>query len=536
MADIKQAMQYAYDNPDSDFAKNFEKLASSGSLDSEAKNYGIDLSSFKSPTVGERIAGVAGEIVKPFERIGSGVLNLLPGEDKSSRTGLFGNEVPTLGYRDGEKLQGADLAKDVAGTALEAGSYAIPVGAGARGLTAIGKGVVAGAKTGALMGAGQALQEGKTTGEVITESLKYGAGGALFGGAIPLAVTGVPAVAKGAKALANGKTANIKTSLGSYAEDAVKKETSSLLGSTRSISKANDLAASKGVNLNDIISDPTVFNGIKIVDKKIDPNDAIQVLDDRITTLVDAKKNMLPEFDRLVPKQSKEILRERAIADVKGKVLPQDEASIIESINSQIDALPNELSVSDIDAIRAKARTSARDAKGIQKRSNEYAAIENAARDTVFDITDNLPVANPQEYKAVNDTIKQWIIARDFLENNLKGQVVKGGRLQNYVARGIGALAGYQTGPLGAILGSEFGGTISNIIVNNQLGSSMKMKLIKNITDDPAIIKKAEELLKDVTNTNLLMLPNPSGKVGATGKEVIEALPSRKDRSVGFSN
>lgn len=47
MANIKEAMQYVYDNPTSDFANNFQKLASSGALDAEAKNYGIDLTPFK---------------------------------------------------------------------------------------------------------------------------------------------------------------------------------------------------------------------------------------------------------------------------------------------------------------------------------------------------------------------------------------------------------------------------------------------------------------------------------------------------------
>ncbi len=47
MANLKQAFEYASQNPDSDFAKNLEQLASSGSLDGEAKKYGIDLTPFR---------------------------------------------------------------------------------------------------------------------------------------------------------------------------------------------------------------------------------------------------------------------------------------------------------------------------------------------------------------------------------------------------------------------------------------------------------------------------------------------------------
>lgn len=47
MANLKQAFEYASQNPESSFAKNLESLASSGSLDAEAKKYGIDLTPFK---------------------------------------------------------------------------------------------------------------------------------------------------------------------------------------------------------------------------------------------------------------------------------------------------------------------------------------------------------------------------------------------------------------------------------------------------------------------------------------------------------
>ena len=47
MANIKEAFEYASKNPNSEFAKNLEKLASSGSLDSEARKYGIDLTPFR---------------------------------------------------------------------------------------------------------------------------------------------------------------------------------------------------------------------------------------------------------------------------------------------------------------------------------------------------------------------------------------------------------------------------------------------------------------------------------------------------------
>lgn len=56
MANLKQAFEYASKNPESDFAKNLEQLAAGGSLDGEAKKYGIDLAAFKpEKTLGNKL-------------------------------------------------------------------------------------------------------------------------------------------------------------------------------------------------------------------------------------------------------------------------------------------------------------------------------------------------------------------------------------------------------------------------------------------------------------------------------------------------
>jgi hypothetical protein len=51
MANLKEAFEYASKNPTSDFANNLKSLAGSGSLDQEAKKYGIDLTPFKTKPV-----------------------------------------------------------------------------------------------------------------------------------------------------------------------------------------------------------------------------------------------------------------------------------------------------------------------------------------------------------------------------------------------------------------------------------------------------------------------------------------------------
>ena len=69
MANLKEAFQYAAQNPNSDFANNLKQMASSGALNVEAKKYGIDLTPFQpqtveqpkpQETVTEKVAGFTG--------------------------------------------------------------------------------------------------------------------------------------------------------------------------------------------------------------------------------------------------------------------------------------------------------------------------------------------------------------------------------------------------------------------------------------------------------------------------------------------
>lgn len=93
-----------------------------------------------------------------------------------------GKDVNLVGYRDGKKLEGLDLAKDIAGTALEGASY-MPITGGVssvvKGVGGVGPKIGKLAKdfgiAGALQGSGSAYQEGKTTGEALSQGLTTGA-------------------------------------------------------------------------------------------------------------------------------------------------------------------------------------------------------------------------------------------------------------------------------------------------------------------------------------------------------------------------
>jgi hypothetical protein len=330
-------------------------------------------------------------------------------------------------------------------------------------------------------------------------------------------------------------------------QDSINKELDNLFTATRSIGNKVKLAEQRGVNLRQELSDPQLFKELKVIKGKIDTTTAVEKLDNDIEIALSSKRSLIPELDRITPEVPREVVRQKAIEDVTGRYSPADEQDIIEAINRQVDALPEIMKPSQIDDLRAKFRTSARDARGIQKRSSEYSALENATRNTMFELTDNLPFDTNKEYQSLNNYIKNKIATKEFVEKTLNNQVVKGGKLNRYAMRTIGAIGGLKGGFLGSLAGAEAGGIISDIIVNNQLGSSLKMQLIKNITDDPAVIKKAEAMLSKAqryTPEIPLQLEagalrmggkNPSGGVvDATGKVIdtgstIEMLPAQKN-------
>lgn len=316
-----------------------------------------------------------------------------------------------------------------------------------------------------------------------------------------------------------------------YADDAartsVQNDVKNLLSSTKGISNRNQLAQTTGTDLQEHLSDPAVYRGIQVENGRVNPDEAVAVVEHRIDSVLDAKSQMLPELDRVTPEIPKETLRERALANIQGKYTPADEKAMVDAIDSQLAAVPDTLKVSQVDKLRAQFRASARNAKGLQKSSSEYAALENAARDTVFDVTDKLPISGSEDYKALNDYVKQMITTKDFLDKTLRGQVVKGARLSKYVARTIGAVAGVSHGALGALGGAEAMGAIADVITNSQLGNSMKMNLIRNMTDDPAILQKVEDLLGEIKALNLPLLKSGETAVPTTYGASPIALPEK---------
>lgn len=198
MANLKEAFEYAAQNPTSDFANNLKELAGSGSLDQEAKKYGIDLTPFK-PKV---------EQPSQMSRLGTDLLQ---------RAKTVGEQVKQVGQAEGAVETTAQVAQTplrVVGQA--AGAVGDVIGAGVNaatggGLDKLGE-YIATTETGKQLGASLLkLQQEQpelagTLGDVFNIAT-LGLGG-----------TGVKTLAKGATAAVRQTGAKAAKSVGGAAK------------------------------------------------------------------------------------------------------------------------------------------------------------------------------------------------------------------------------------------------------------------------------------------------------------------------------
>jgi len=541
--------------------QNIEALEKQGASQVEVQGY-IDSTSNKKPVAAlppkkevGMLRSIGGSITKPFEKLSATALKFGGGAVAYGLDAVTPSKKTFSSFKDatekvgtgfdkgafsatkaftGEQIQPVSSVKDLAGTALEAASIAVPVvrapaflGKIAKG--AVGKAAVEGALTagasGFVGGTGRGLQEGRDIGNSLEQGLVEGAIAAPLG----LALGGIGgAIVRAPKLATKAGRSEASTQA---AKEGFSRDLDALFSSTKSLqASVSDLQKAQ-VPVKEILSDFNIAKNIKVQNKTVVVDDAIIEIQKNIDRASASKRELLPEIDKFVPPTQREEIRALALANIDKQLLDLDQQDLIRRINNQIDAFPDSLSLVDVDKTRAKAFNSARDAKGQQKSDSEYAAIENALRKILFDKTDNLPFDTTGEIKGLNVYIRNNLKTMEFLDKKIRGQKVVGGRLGEYFARGIGAVAGSQGGVLGAIAGSEIAGYVSNVIVNNNLGSSVKMRLIMTAakeTGDPQVIQAATDLVNKLRLRVLPALPAPSSQFKSQ-------IPSGKTIPLGAS-
>jgi len=259
----------------------------------------------------------------------------------------------------------------------------------------------------------------------------------------------------------------------------------------------NKFAKKRNTDIVANLKDPEIYSRLKVDNGSINVDEAVAYLDDSLLRASEIKKELIPLADELAPPINKQQLRQRAY-DMMDELSPADQQALIKRIDTQIDALPDEIKISELDKLRAQFRNSSRDAQGAMKSASEYSALESASRDLVFQSFDNLGIGEAGQFAALHQTIKNNLDMVDFLETSLDGKKVAGGRLGKMSAEVIGAVAGSQGGPFGSILGAKLGGAVQNILMDKQLGNAIKREMIENmLKDKPDMLKQIEGMLDE---------------------------------------
>jgi len=369
-------------------------------------------------------------------------------------------------------------------------------------------------------------REGSTFGSIVKSGLETAPAGLL-----PVGLVGGY---KGTKALL-GKT---KSAYGNRIVRGISKEVDDFLKPI-SRSKAAEKLKEKGTDVKKYMKDPDVYKGLKVDNGFVNPDEAISVLRKRIEPALDTSFKMIDESERLLPKMKKSVLEKNTIEAIKRQGLTlADEAEFIKKVEKQLKPYADELSTKEIDEFRRRVRKGSSRAKATMKDRNHYDALYEASVKTLFDAMDNLPASSgKKEFANLRQYIKEMIDVENFLHNKIRGQKVKGGQLGKYVGRLTGAVAGSPGGFFGSVLGSEAGALVSDIIMNNQLGSAFKMRFIQNITDDPVVLKEAQRMLGEMRMSTPIALPAPNAPIqGVRGSSTfnpsIQPLPSQSASTV----
>jgi len=292
----------------------------------------------------------------------------------------------------------------------------------------------------------------------------------------------------------------------------------------------------RNTDIGDQLKDPQIFKGIG-VDKngKVTIDGALSTISNRVNSAKISKDKILKEADRIASKTPKSELRDSAISFLKKDNLPPaEELKAIKKIDEQLKALPDDMTLTQLDELRAKFRSAATNAKGLQKEGSQFTALMEASRDIVFNKIDNLPVNTSGEYAALSGFMKNQLDTQDFLKTILRGQTVKAGNLTKRLNKTTGAIIGSTQGLAGAVLGSEVADVLTKVMFSKQLNGALKKQFIEGmLADNPAAIKEALRLIDDIAEFDFPQLGAPTGEfrqqVGS-GETIV--LPKRSPSTI----
>lgn len=371
-------------------------------------------------------------------------------------------------------------------------------------LTGALEGAKVGGAFGGAFGVASALQDNKSTGDILKEgatgALTGGVGGAVLGG-------GISAISSGGSAVLNrGKefTQYAKNKLGGIVEHKLQQTSSELVKMSPTATK---LEARWGKNTPQFIIDEGVLPLIDSDGKKLVTKEAVDALKEKYSAEATMFNKVLADSGEYV---SLESYRNQLLNEVKSKYKNKgsDVDSAINYINREIDSLKKNyrndgfaqgddllVRVDTFNEIKSGSwsKTSSFNATQADKlQSDINYQMGHVARDIIEETVTDAGT------KQMSQRLGDFISAIKVLEN-AEGKTVPGGFFGRQFAKIAGTIAGSGGGLPGSIIGNLTGGALADIANNPKTKTSILYKLHNSLNKTPegrSIIEEATAILK----------------------------------------
>jgi len=288
---------------------------------------------------------------------------------------------------------------------------------------------------------------------------------------------------------------------------------------TKPISRKNAELLKKGVDVGDvytrynIVPDIDPATGRLNVDSSI--SDMGEILDSYYTNIGE----YLSRFDN--KRVSMDQLEEQVIRDILNNkeyvsegITQKVGKTVADKFADWRSTYGNSLTPSQINDIR----------RSMNRNWNEDATVragERSIGDLMRKTLDG--VTGSDAIRKVHKEVGQLITARDFLDKNLRNQVLGGGRASTLIARILGTLIGSDSGVpvIGPLVGAIGGDAIVRMIRMNALGGPLERRIIQRLQAEKPLLDMLKEATRQLDNKAFLrkisladqqFLPAPSGK------------------------
>lgn len=516
----------AYVNAVNDYYQDIKEKSSGHGLPQDSQGLQTADTAGSTNTVPEQsglLARIGQGLAKPFDRIGGSLLQKIHDvtglgsnqtDQNGQMTGLLGNKVDSLGYRNGQKLDTLGTTLDTTGAVAEGLSNFVGGGVARN----VGKGILSktlahavplvkqGALTGGLAAGGNSLQNGDGA---LDTAIKTGEG--LVGGAItaPVLGLGLPGAVKGYGTLRNALDNSPKNVSKNILEGLTKVE------DYPAMRDAAVQANAKGIDPKKIISQTDLLRGA------VDENGTIHTIGDGMA------HDQYQKFIRPAESVVSDILKK------EGRSIPLSdvETQLRNAVDhSKLEGAALDRAHAEVDAeIKGLARRADKNGKISLDRIhsakvNKYATINytvpeskiggkviaKALKNIVEKETKSLDVKN------VNKELSKHYAMLKYLEK-LDGKKVEGGRLGKYTSQIIGGMVGSHAGPLGTIAGSEAARFFHGLNMSGKLGGK---GIVGKGLEHSDLMKQA--IANSKSPRLALPAPKPQApKIQSTGGKVI---------------